>query len=114
MSSFNDCIKFSLDIEDQNIVFTDYFKKFINRKFHNAYLAELVQSACPYCRSNNLKHMVIILLTCALLLLMLASRLLSNLESNAFLAMPALKDLWLNLALLINIVTFLTHLNVKY
>ena len=31
MSSFNDYIKFSLDIEDQNIVFTDYFKKYINR-----------------------------------------------------------------------------------
>lgn len=30
MSSFNDYIKFSLDVEDQNIVFTDYFKKIIN------------------------------------------------------------------------------------
>ncbi|BBD48786.1 hypothetical protein LJCM5343_01830 [Lactobacillus paragasseri] len=26
MSSFNDYIKFSLNIEDQNIVFSDYFK----------------------------------------------------------------------------------------
>ncbi len=33
MSSLNDYIKFSLDIEDQNIVFTDYFKKFIDGKF---------------------------------------------------------------------------------
>ena len=54
MSSFNDYIKFSLDIEDQNIVFTDYFKKFINGKFHKVYLAELVLPACPYCHSNNL------------------------------------------------------------
>lgn len=56
MSSFNDCIKFSLDIEDQNIVFTDYFKKFINGKFHKIYLAELILPTCPYCHSNNLKH----------------------------------------------------------
>ena len=56
MSSFNDYIKFSLDIEDQNIVFTDYFKKYINGKYHNLYVAELIQPACPYCHSNNLKH----------------------------------------------------------
>lgn len=56
MSPFNDYIKFSLDIEDQNMVFTDYFKKFINGKFHKVYLAELVLPACPYCHSNNLKH----------------------------------------------------------
>ncbi len=56
MSSFNDYIKFSLDIEDQNIVFTDYFKKFIDGKFHKVYLAELIQSSCPYCHSHNIKH----------------------------------------------------------
>ena len=56
MSSFNDYIKFSLDIEDQNIVFTDCFKKFINGKFHKVYVAELVLPTCPYCHSNNLKH----------------------------------------------------------
>ena len=56
MSSFNDYIKFSLDIEDQNIVITDYFKKYINGKYHNLYVAELIQPACPYCHSNNLKH----------------------------------------------------------
>ncbi|ASY54746.1 hypothetical protein N506_1704 [Lactobacillus gasseri DSM 14869] len=39
MSSLNDYIKFSLDIEDQNIVFTDYFKKFIDGKIHKVYLA---------------------------------------------------------------------------
>ncbi len=54
MSSFNDYIKFSLDIEDP--IFTDYFKKFIDGKFHTVYLAELVLPACPYCHSNNLKH----------------------------------------------------------
>lgn len=56
MSSLNDYIKFSLDIEDQNIVFTDYFKKFIDGKFHKVYLTELIQSSCPYCHSTNLKH----------------------------------------------------------
>ncbi|GAA2860466.1 hypothetical protein GCM10019817_01810 [Lactobacillus intestinalis] len=56
MPSNNGCIKFHLNIEDQNIIFTDYFKKFINGKFHKVYLTELVQSACPYCHSNNLKH----------------------------------------------------------
>ena len=56
MSSFNDYIKFHLDIEDQNIVFTDYFKKFINGKVHKIYLAELIQLSCPFCHSTNLKH----------------------------------------------------------
>ena len=56
MSSNNDCIKFQLNIEDPNIVFTDYFKKFINGKFYKVYSAKLIQPACPYCHSNNLKH----------------------------------------------------------
>ena len=56
MSSFNDYIKFSLGIEDQNLVFTDYFKKFFNGKFHKVYSAELIQPDCPYCHSTNLKH----------------------------------------------------------
>ena len=56
MSSFNDYIKFPLDIEDQNIVFTDYFKKFINGKYHNIYVAELIQLHCLYCHSTNLKY----------------------------------------------------------
>ncbi|OYR87821.1 helix-turn-helix domain-containing protein, partial [Lactobacillus taiwanensis] len=56
MSSNNDCIKFHLNIEDPNIVFSDYFKKYINGKYHSVYQAELIQPACPYCHSNNLKH----------------------------------------------------------
>ncbi len=32
MSSLNDYIKFHLNIEDPNIIFSDYFKKYINRK----------------------------------------------------------------------------------
>lgn len=56
MSSFNDCIKFSLDIKDKNIIFLDFFTKFINGKAHKIYLAELVQPACPFCGSLNLKH----------------------------------------------------------
>ena len=59
MSSLNDCIKcikFHLNIEDSNIIFSDYFKKWINGKYHNLYLAELIQPHCPYCYSSNLKH----------------------------------------------------------
>ena len=56
MSSFNDCIKFSLDIKDSNIIFIDFFKKIINNKLYKIYLAELIQPSCPYCHSTNLKH----------------------------------------------------------
>ncbi len=56
MSSLNDCIKFHLNIEDPNIIFSDYFKKYINDKYHNLYVAELIQPYWPYCLSSNLKH----------------------------------------------------------
>ena len=56
MSFLNDCIKFHLNIEDSNIIFSDYFKKCINGKYHNLYVAELIQAYCPYCHSSNLKH----------------------------------------------------------
>ena len=111
MSSLNDCIKFHLNIEDPNIIFSDYFKKYINGKYHNLYVAELIQSHCPYCLSSNL---VIILLTYALLLLMLAIQLLSDLKSSTFYVMPALKDQWLNLILLIKAAISLTLLSEKY
>ena len=39
MSSLNESIKFHLNIEDPNIIFSDYFKKWINGKYHNLYLA---------------------------------------------------------------------------
>ena len=42
MSSFNGCIKFSLDIKDKNIIFLDFFTKFINSKAHKVYLAKLL------------------------------------------------------------------------
>ena len=45
MSSLNDCIKFHLNIEDPNIIFFDYFKKCINGKYHNLYVAELIHPA---------------------------------------------------------------------
>ena len=35
MSSLNDCIKFHLNIEDPNIIFSDYFKKYINVNCNN-------------------------------------------------------------------------------
>ena len=56
IASFNACIKFSLNIKDKNIVFLDFFNKFINGKAHKVYLAKLIQSACPFCDSLNLKH----------------------------------------------------------
>lgn len=56
MTSLDNCIKFSLDIEDKNIIFLDCFKKFINGKLHKVYLAELKLPACPNCGSVNLKH----------------------------------------------------------
>ena len=42
MSFLNDCIKFHLNIEGSNIIFSDYFKKCINDKYHNLYVAELI------------------------------------------------------------------------
>ena len=56
IASLNESIKFHLNIEDPNIIFSDYFKKWINGKYHNLYLAELIQPHCPYCHSSNLKH----------------------------------------------------------
>lgn len=56
MSSLNESIKFYLNIEDPNIIFSDYFKKCINGKYHNLYLAELIQPYCPYYHSSNLKQ----------------------------------------------------------
>ncbi|PXZ15744.1 ISL3 family transposase, partial [Lactobacillus helveticus] len=56
MSSFNNCIKFDLDIKEKNIVFKDYFYKMVQMKKHKIYEAELIQPACPYCGSLALLH----------------------------------------------------------
>lgn len=56
MSSLNDCIKFHLNIEDPNIIFSDYFKKCINGKYHTLYVAKLIPPDYPYCHSSNLQH----------------------------------------------------------
>ena len=57
MSSLNDYIKFSLDIEDQNIIFKDYFYKFLDDGLkYKIYTAELIQPACSFCGSVNLIH----------------------------------------------------------
>ena len=45
MSFLNDCIKFHLNIEDPNIIFSDYFKKCINGKYYKLYVAELIHPA---------------------------------------------------------------------
>ena len=56
MSSFNNCIKFDLDIKDKNIVFKSFFYKMVQMKKQKIYEAELVQPACPYCDSQKLLH----------------------------------------------------------
>ena len=56
MSSLNHCIKFELDVKDENIVFKDYFYKSIKLQKHKIYEAELIQPACPYCGSLALLH----------------------------------------------------------
>ena len=45
MSSLNHCIKFELDVKDENIVFKDYFYKSIKLQKHKIYEAELIQPA---------------------------------------------------------------------
>lgn len=113
MSSNNDCIKFHLNIEDPNIVFSDYFKNILTANIIAFIKPSLFSLLVLFAIQLILNIMDTILLTCALLLLMLAIQLLSDLINSVFYAMTALKDLWLSLALLINIATFLTLLNVR-
>ena len=56
MSSFNNCIKFDLDIKEKNIVFKDYFYKIVQMKKHKIYEAELIQPACPYWLGSRNKN----------------------------------------------------------
>lgn len=56
MSSDNNCIRFDLDIKDENIVFNDYFYKMIQKKKCKVYKAEAIQRFCPYCSSSDLLH----------------------------------------------------------
>lgn len=56
MSSYNDSIKFALDIKDQHITFLDYFYKLENGIKQKIYKAVLEQPACPFCGSVNLIH----------------------------------------------------------
>ena len=56
MSSLNHCIKFELDVKDENIVFKDYFYKSIKLQKHKIYEAELLQPACPFCGSLDLLY----------------------------------------------------------
>ena len=56
MSSYNDCIKFSLDIQDPNITFNAHFFKLINGIKYKVFQATLIQPACPFCGSVNLIH----------------------------------------------------------
>lgn len=56
MSSYNNSIKFSLDIEDSNIIFEDYFYRIEHGIKQKIYQAVLIQPACPYCGSVSLVH----------------------------------------------------------
>ena len=56
MSSLNHCIKFELDVKDENIVFKDYFYKSIKLQKHKIYEAELIQLACAFYGSVELLH----------------------------------------------------------
>ena len=57
MSSYNDCIKFALNIKDPSLVFSD---KFFLGKFHNHdakfYTATALLDHCLNCGSNNIVH----------------------------------------------------------
>ena len=92
MSSLNDYIKFHLNIEDPNIIFSDYFKKYINGKYHNLYVAELIQPHCPYCLSSNLKHNGHYTSNVRFITADASHPVIIRLKSSAFYAMPALKD----------------------
>ena len=46
MSSFNNYIKFALDIKDQNIVFEDYFFRLVNSHKQKVYQAVLLWPSC--------------------------------------------------------------------
>lgn len=57
MSSYNDCIKFSLDIQDPNMIFQKhYFEVDDLGTKRKVYEAVLIQPACPYCGSLSLLH----------------------------------------------------------
>ena len=45
-----------LILKIKTLFFSDYSNENINGKIYKIYLAELIQSTCPYCRSTNLKH----------------------------------------------------------
>ena len=93
MSSNNGCIKFHLNIEDPNIVFPDYFKKYINGKYHNVYQAELIQPSYPFCHSTNLKHNGHYTSNVRIITANASKPITIKLKKNVFFAMIALKGL---------------------
>lgn len=54
MFYLNDYIKFTLDIENHNIVFKDYFYKVFDGIKYKIYEAELIKPPCPFCSSVGL------------------------------------------------------------
>ena len=104
MSSLNDYIKFTLDIEDKNIIFSDYSNENINGKIYKIYLAELIHPACPYCRSTNLKHNSHYVSNVRFITADASKHVTIRLRKQHVLCNDCLKDLWLNLIWLINTV----------
>lgn len=55
---FKGLYKFTLDIENHNIVFKDYFHKVFDSIRYKIYEAELINPTCPFCSSVGLIHSV--------------------------------------------------------
>ena len=114
MSSLNDYIKFTLDIKDQYVIFSDYSNENINGKIYKTYLADLIQPACPYCRSTNLKHNGHYVSNARFITADASKPVIIRLRKQCVLCNDCLKDQWLSLILLIKAAISLTLLSEKY
>ena len=97
MSSFNNYIKFALDIKDQNIVFEDYFFRLANGYKQKVYQAVLLQPSCPFCGSQDADTITAWKPKSAILLPMPVSQSLLDFLSRESGVAPAINAQWLNL-----------------
>ena len=114
MSSLNSYIKFALDIEDPNIIFSDYSNENINGKNYKIYLAELTQPTCPYCRSTHLKHNGHYVSNVHFITADASKPVTIGLRKQRVLCNGCLKHLCVNLILLIKAAISLSLLSEKY
>lgn len=56
MTSLNHCIKFQLNIKEPKLIFSNYHAELWHGKKTKVYVAELIQTSCPVCHSQALKH----------------------------------------------------------